>query len=159
MSIELVRIDDRLIHGQVVMAWSKTVAVNRMVVIDDQVAVDAIRKILLATVAPPGIKVSVFTAEEGIEALQKKKFGNEKLLLLFTNPMTILTLLENGIPINKVNIGGMSFSPGKTQLIQAVSVDEKDRYAFKKLHEQGVELTIQILPNDAPIDMMTKLTS
>ncbi len=159
MSIELVRIDDRLIHGQVVMAWSKTVAVNRMVVIDDKVAVDAIRKILLATVAPPGIKVSVFTTEQGIEALQENKFGNEKLLLLVTNPITILALVEGKIPISKVNIGGMSYRAGKTQLIQAVSVDEEDRHAFKKLHEHGVEMTIQILPNDVPINIMTKLES
>lgn len=157
MGIELVRIDDRLIHGQVVMAWSKAVAVKRMVVIDDKVAVDAIRKMLLETVAPPGIKVSVLTAEQGIEALQNKKFGNEKLLLLVTNPMTILTLIEGEIPISTVNIGGMSFSQGKTQLTKAVSVDEQDRTAFKKLHEYGVELNIQILPNDTPVDIMTKI--
>lgn len=83
MSIELVRIDDRLIHGQVVMAWSKAIAVKRMVVIDDQVAGDAIRKMLLETVAPPGVKVSVFTVEQGIQALLlANQFGNEKLLLL-----------------------------------------------------------------------------
>lgn len=157
MSIELVRIDDRLIHGQVVMAWSKAVSVKRMVVIDDKVAVDAIRKMLLETVAPPGVKVSVLTAKQGIEALHTKKFGNEKLLLLFTNPMTILTLIEGEIPICKVNIGGMSFSQGKTQLTKAVSVDEEDRIAFKKLHQHGVELNIQILPNDTPVDIMTKI--
>lgn len=157
MNIELVRIDDRLIHGQVVMAWSKAVAVKRMVVIDDKVAVDAIRKMLLETVAPPGVKVSVLTAQQGVEALRNNTFGNEKLLLLFTNPMTILTLIDGGIPIDKVNIGGMSFSQGKTQLTKAVSVNEEDRTAFKKLHEHGVDLHIQILPNDTPVDIMTKI--
>lgn len=158
MSIELVRIDDRLIHGQIVMAWSKAVAVKRMVVIDDKVAADAIRKMLLETVAPPGVKVSVFTVLEGIEALQTNKFGNEKLLVLCTNPMTILLLIEGGIKINKVNIGGMSFSQGKTQVTKAVSVDENDRKAFKQLHEHGVILAIQILPNDTPVDIMSKIS-
>lgn len=157
MGIELVRIDDRLIHGQVVMAWSKAIAVKRMVVIDDKVAVDAIRKMLLETVAPPGVKVSVLTAAQGVEALHSQKFGNEKLLLLFTNPTTILTLIEGNIPISKVNIGGMSFSQGKTQLTKAVSVGEEDRIAFKKLHELGIDLTIQILPNDTPVNIMTKI--
>lgn len=157
MSIELVRIDDRLIHGQVVMAWSKAVAVKRMVVIDDKVATDVIRKMLLETVAPPGVKVSVFTVSEGIQTLQNKKFGNEKLLLLCTNPMTIMSLIEGGIEINKVNIGGMSFSQGKTQVTKAVSVDEDDRNAFKRLHEHGVVLEIQILPNDTPVDIMSKI--
>lgn len=157
MSIELVRIDDRLIHGQIVMAWSKAVAVKRILVIDDKVAADAIRKMLLEMVAPPGVKVSVLTASQGIEALLNNKFGKEKLLLLFTNPMTIMKLIEGGVLINKVNIGGMSFSQGKTQLTKAVSVDDDDRNAFKKLHEHGVVLQIQILPNDAPIDIMTKI--
>jgi mannose/fructose/sorbose-specific phosphotransferase system IIB component len=157
VSIELVRIDDRLIHGQIVMAWSKAIAVKRMVVIDDQVAADVIRKMLLETVAPPGVKVSVFTTAQGIQALQDNKFGNEKLLLLCTNPMTIVLLIEGGIMINKVNIGGMSFSLGKTQLTKAVSVDENDRKAFKRLHEHGVVLEIQILPNDTPVDIMSKI--
>jgi len=157
MSIELVRIDDRLIHGQVVMAWSRAVVAQHLVVIDDKVATDEIRKILLKTVAPPHIKVSILTAKQGIEALLCDKFGNEKLLLLFTNPQTIMTLLEGGVKISTVNIGGMSFSPGKTQLTTAVSVNEQEHYAFKKLHAQGVALQIQMLPNDTPIDMMTKL--
>ena len=157
MGIELVRIDDRLIHGQVVMAWSKAVSVKRMVVIDDKVALDAIRKMLLETVAPPGVKVSVLTVAQGIEALRHEKFGKEKVLLLVTNPMTILSLLEGGIPIYKVNIGGMSFSQGKVQLTKAVSVNEEDKIAFRELHEQGVALHIQILPNDTPIDIMTKI--
>lgn len=157
MSIELVRIDDRLIHGQVVMAWSKAIAVKRMVVVDDQVAGDVIRKMLLETVAPPGVKVSVVTVEQGIQALLANQFGNEKLLLLCTNPMTILRLIEGGILIDKVNIGGMSFSQGKSQLTKAVSVDENDRNAFKQLHEHGVVLEIQILPNDTPVDIMSKI--
>jgi len=158
VSIELVRIDDRLIHGQVVMAWSKAVAVKRMVVIDDKVAADVIRKMLLETVAPPGVKVSVFTVAQGIEALHSRKFGNEKILLLCTNPMTVMMLIEGGIRISKVNIGGMSFSQGKVQLTKAVSVDEHDRNAFKQLHENGVVLEIQILPNDTPVDIMTKIS-
>jgi len=158
VSIELVRIDDRLIHGQIVMAWSKAVDIKRMVVVDDKVAGDVIRKMLLETVAPPGVKVSVFTVTQGIEALLTHKFGNEKLLLLCTNPMTIMMLIDGGVSISKVNIGGMSFSQGKTQLTKAVSVDEQDRNAFKKLHEHGVVLQIQILPSDTPVDIMTKLS-
>lgn len=157
MSIQLVRIDDRLIHGQVVMAWSRAVAVKRMVVIDDKVAADGIRKMVLETVAPPGIKVSVLTVEQGIEALQSNQFGDEKLLLLLASPMTVMSLLAGGVEISTVNIGGMSFRQGKKQLTKAVSVDEQERNAFKKLHALGVILQIQILPNDKPIDIMTKL--
>ncbi|AIF50632.1 PTS sugar transporter subunit IIB [Pelosinus sp. UFO1] len=157
MSIELVRIDDRLIHGQVVMAWSKAVSIKRIVVIDDKVAKDLIRKMLLETVAPPGVKVSVLNTLDGIEYLKSNANDNEKLLLLFTNPATIVTLVENGVAITKVNIGGMSFMQGKTQLTKAVSLDEDDKNAFKALHKCGIILQIQVLPNDSPVDIMTKI--
>jgi len=157
MSIELVRIDDRLIHGQVVMAWSRAMSIERLVVIDDKVATDEIQKILLKTVAPSHIKVSILTAEEGIEALQGNKFGNEALLVLVTNPQTIIALIGGGVKISTVNIGGMSFNPGKTQVTKAVFVDAQERNAFEKLHAQGVALQIQMLPNDTPIDIMTEL--
>jgi len=157
MSIQLVRIDDRLIHGQVIIAWSKVAAVQRMVVIDDKVAADVIRKILLQTIAPPGVSVSVLTVAQAIEMLSNDSVVNEKLFLLFSNPTDILALVAGGIMIHKVNIGGMSFGQGKTELTKAVSVDEQDRSAFRKLHQHGVILEIQMLPNDTPIDVMSKI--
>lgn len=157
MRIELVRIDDRLIHGQVVMAWCKTMLIDRIVVIDDKVALDFIRKMFIETVAPPGIKVSVLDVAQGIECFKKDSFAEEKLLLLVTNPVTILTLVEKGLEIGKVNIGGMSFSQGKTQVTKAVSIHDVDKQAFKELHRHGIALQIQILPHDIPIDLMTEI--
>lgn len=157
MSIELVRIDDRLIHGQVIIAWSKVAAVQRMVVIDDKVAADMIRKMLLQTIAPPGVSVSILTVAQAIEMLSNDSFANEKLFLLFSNPTDMLALVIGGIIIHKVNIGGMSFGQGKMQLTKAVSIDEQDKSAFKKLHQHGVILEIQMLPNDNPIDVMSKI--
>jgi PTS system sorbose-specific IIB component len=101
--------------------------------------------------------VSILSETQGLEALRNNKFGNEKLLLLFTNPLSIVKLIAGGVTIGKVNIGGMGFSQGKLQLTQAISVDENDKEAFKRLNEYGVLLQIQILPSDTPIDIMTKL--
>lgn len=157
IGIELVRIDDRLIHGQVVMVWSKVVPLKRIVVIDDKVAVDVIRKMFLETVAPPGVMVSVLNVAQGIDSLKNNSFGDEKLLLLFTNPETIVTLVESGVKLNKVTIGAMSYSRGKTKLTKAVSLDDADKNAFKELHKHGIILQIQVLPSDAPVDIMTKI--
>lgn len=157
MSIELVRIDDRLIHGQIIMAWSKAVQVERIVVIDDLVATDVIQKMLFETVAPPGIKVAILDVGQGIECLKSNLFGDEKLLLLVTNPSTLVTMVENGVKISKVNIGGMSFSQGKSLLTKAVSLDHTDKNHFEKLHKYGIVLQIQVLPNDVPVDIMTQI--
>jgi mannose/fructose/sorbose-specific phosphotransferase system IIB component len=155
--IELVRIDDRLIHGQIVMAWSKAVSVERIVVIDNQVANDLIHKILLETVSPPGVKLSIFDVVQGIEYLKKDSFSEEKVLLLVTKPATILALVESGLRFSKINIGGMSFGPGRKQLTKAVAIDDADKHAFKELHKWGIMLQIQVLPNDIPVDLMTQI--
>ena len=157
MSIELVRIDDRLIHGQIIMAWSKAVPVERIVVIDDMVATDVIRKMLFETVAPPGIKVAILDVGQGIECLKNNLFNDEKLLVLVTNPATLVNMVENGVKLTKVNIGGMSFRRGKNPLTKAVSLDSDDKKDFEKLHNYGIVLQIQVLPNDIPVDIMSQI--
>jgi mannose/fructose/sorbose-specific phosphotransferase system IIB component len=157
LSIELVRIDDRLIHGQIIMAWSKAVPVERIVVIDDMVATDVIRKMLFETVAPPGIKVAILDVGQGIECLKNNLFNDEKLLVLVTNPATLVNMVENGVKLTKVNIGGMSFRRGKNPLTKAVSLDSDDKKDFEKLHNYGIVLQIQVLPNDIPVDIMSQI--
>lgn len=157
MNIKLIRIDDRLIHGQIVMAWTKAVEVKRIVVINDKVFLDAIRKMLLETVAPPGIKVSVLSVKDGITKLQDGSFEGQDLMILFTNPTDVLAVKTAGVPLNTINIGGMSFSQGKNQLTKAISVDAADIEAFKQLHSLGCDLQIQVVPSDSVIDMMTKI--
>ncbi len=157
MGIELVRIDDRLIHGQIVMAWCKTMAIEHIVVIDDEVALDLIRKMLLKAVTPPGINVSVLNVIQGVESLKMDAFAEEKLLILAANPTTILHLVENGLAISKVNIGGMSFSQGKVPVTKAVSLSDTDKQAFRELHEHGIDLQIQLLPHDTPLDLMLEI--
>lgn len=157
MSIELVRIDDRLIHGQIIMAWCKAVPVERIVVIDNMVAADVFRKVLFETVAPPGIKVAVLDVSQGIECFKNNIFGDEKLLVLVTNPATLVIMVENGVKLSKVNIGGMSFSQGKKVLMQAVSINNTDKNDFEKLYNYGIVLQMQVLPNDVPVDIMTQI--
>lgn len=86
MDIRLVRIDDRLIHGQVATVWAKVTKVNRILVVSDEVAKDTLRKTLLKQAAPPGVAVNVITIDKMISIADDPKFGSFKALLLFTNP-------------------------------------------------------------------------
>ena len=143
MKIVLTRIDDRLIHGQVATVWSKATNCQRIIVCDDEVAKDKIRSTLLKQVAPAGIKSHVVTLDKAIRVYNNPKYENDRCLLLFTNPSSVLYLVEHGVPIKSVNIGGMSFHEGKHQITSAVSVDDTDIAAFKKLNEMGIELEIR----------------
>ena len=157
MNIVLARIDDRLIHGQVVTVWSKVTNCQRIIVCDDDVANDKIRATLLKQVAPAGIKSHVVGLDKAIRVYNNPKYENDRCLLLFTKPASVLYLVEHGVDIKSVNIGGMSFHEGKKQLTKAISVDEDDIEAFKKLNEKGITLEIRIVASDKPQNLMDVL--
>lgn len=157
MKIVLARIDDRLIHGQVATVWSKVTGCQRIIVCDDDVAKDTIRATLLKQVAPAGIKSHVVDLDKAIRVYENPKYADDKCLLLFTNPTSVLYLVEHGVPITSVNIGGMSFKEGKHQITGAVSVDDKDIEAFKKLNEKGIELEIRKVDTDSKVMLMDVL--
>ncbi|SEJ97613.1 PTS system, mannose-specific IIB component [Propionispira arboris] len=157
MKINLCRIDDRLIHGQVATVWAHEANAGRIIVCSDEVANDTIRKTLVLQVGPPGIKVSVVDIEKAIRVYNNPKYEQDTVFFLFVCPQDVLKMIEGGVPIKSVNIGGMAFKEGKKQITKAVSIDDVDREAFQKMHELGVELEIRPIVNDAKIDIMSKL--
>lgn len=154
MKIALARIDDRLIHGQVATRWTKETNVTRIIVVSDEVAADNVRKTLLTQVAPPGVTAHVVDVAKMIRVWNNPKYAGERVMLLFTNPTDVERLVEAGVKITSVNIGGMAFRQGKTQVNNAVSVDEKDIIAFKKLNERGIELEVRKVSSDQRLKMM-----
>jgi len=154
MKIGLARIDDRLIHGQVATRWTKETNVSRIIVVSDEVANDHVRKTLLTQVAPPGVTAHVVDVAKMIRVWNNPKYGSDRVMLLFTNPTDVLRVVEQGVEITSVNIGGMAFRQGKTQVNNAVSVDEKDIEAFRQLHARGIELEVRKVSNDPRLKMM-----
>ncbi|MNV56819.1 PTS system mannose-specific EIIAB component [compost metagenome] len=157
MEISFVRIDDRLIHGQVATVWVKEVKCNKIIAVSDEVAADTLRKTLLLQVSPPGIKAYVVTIDKAIEAYNNPKYADFKTLFLFTNPTDVLRVVEGGVPFKSVNVGGMCYKEGKKQITGAVSVDSQDVEAFRKLHEKGIELEIRKVASDPKMNLISKI--
>ncbi|HHA2009152.1 PTS mannose transporter subunit IIAB [Enterobacter quasimori] len=154
MVIGLARIDDRLIHGQVATRWTKETNVRRIIVVSDEVAADTVRKTLLTQVAPPGVTAHVVDVAKMIRVYNNPKYAGERVMLLFTNPTDVERIVEGGVKITSVNIGGMAFRQGKTQVNNAISVDEKDIEAFNKLNARGIELEARKVSTDQKLKMM-----
>ena len=156
MKINLVRIDDRLIHGQVATVWSKEANAQRIIICSDEVAKDQIRKTFFYRWTSRS-KVSVVDVAKAVRVYNNPKYEKDTVFFLYTCPQDVLRMAEAGVPIKSVNIGGMSFKTGKTQITKAVSVDESDIAAFKKLHEMGIELEIRPVATDKKVDLMSKI--
>ena len=154
MVIGLARIDDRLIHGQVATRWTKETNVTRIIVVSDEVAADTVRKTLLTQVAPPGVTAHVVDVAKMIRVYNNPQYAGDRVMLLFTNPTDVERIVEQGVKITTVNIGGMAFRQGKTQVNNAISVDEKDIEAFKKLNARGIELEARKVSTDQKLKMM-----
>ena len=159
MQIRLARIDDRLIHGQVVTVWSKEAQAERILIVDDGVAKDDIRKVLLKQAAPPGVKVNVVNVEKSIKVFNNSKYGPEKVMFLFTGPSAPLRMIKAGVPITSVNIGGMQFKEGRTQVTKACSVDHQDAADCKELMNLGIELDLRVVVSDKKEDFGKKLSA
>lgn len=159
MKIELARIDDRFIHGQVLTKWVKLRPINRIIIVSDAVAQDEMRKTLVLSVAPPNVKASAVTVDKMVRAYQSPRYTNDSVMLLFERPEDIVELVEKGVQLKEINVGGMRFEKNRQQITKAVSVSPSNVEAFKKLHELGVRLELRQLPGDTSIDFYQELLS
>ncbi|MDG6363176.1 PTS mannose transporter subunit IIAB [Glaesserella parasuis] len=155
--IGLARIDDRLIHGQVATRWTKESRVSRIVVVNDDVAKDSVRSMMLKSVAPPGVTAHVVPVDKMIRVYNNPEYANERMMLLFTNPTDVVRLMEAGVEFKSINIGGMAYKDGKKMITSAVAVDDKDIEAFKVLDAKGIELDVRKVSNDSRQYMMDLL--
>jgi mannose/fructose/sorbose-specific phosphotransferase system IIB component len=153
MPISLIRIDDRLIHGQVVVGWSKFIQADHIIVADDKVAGDITQRMLYEMVVPPGMKVNIFTIREAAEFLKSNQNTSERIILLFSTPQDVLSYSRFGGPVKSLNVGGMRYEPGKRQIAQSISMDDADAHAFRELRQQGIEIEGRAVPTDHPLDI------
>lgn len=158
IDIAAVRIDTRLLHGQVATAWTKQIAPNRIIVVSDGVAHDELRKTMIEQAAPPGVPANVVPISKMVEVAKDPRFGATKAFLLFETPQDLLKCIEGGVDIKKVNIGSMAHSVGKVVVTNAIAMGEDDVKTIERLRELGVEFEARKVPSDASenVDAMLK---
>jgi Phosphotransferase system, mannose/fructose/N-acetylgalactosamine-specific component IIB len=153
MAIELVRIDDRLVHGQIVQGWLKVIDINKIVVVSDAIADDQMQQMLLSMAVPSNIELEIKTVKEASVSALNGNYSKIKTMMLFSNPTDVLAVIESGVDFKSVNVGGMHFCPGKKQLLCNLSVDDKDIYALEAIHCKGIEIEGRVLPADNRVDI------
>nr|WP_202112684.1 PTS sugar transporter subunit IIB [Gilliamella sp. Pas-s95] len=156
MPINLTRIDDRLIHGQVITTWVKNYDIEQVLIINDKVAMDKVQQSVLTMSAPPELKVLVFGVQQFIDIIKKTPI-KKRTMLLFTNSIDVNKLIDGGLEIEKLNVGGMRMQEGRHQLSRAVSVTPEEKQAFKHIIEKNVKVEIQMVPKDPIIELETLL--
>jgi mannose/fructose/N-acetylgalactosamine-specific phosphotransferase system component IIB len=157
MPIVLLRVDDRLIHGQVTMGWGHVLHPDRIVVVNDRVAESTWEKELCFAAVPLEMKASILSMTEGIQQLTHQDNG-ERLLVLVDSPGDAIRLIEGGVPVHEVNIGGMHFCEGKRQILPFVCVNPLDIEHLRTLDRMGINFDCRDVPTSRRIDLKALLS-
>jgi mannose/fructose/N-acetylgalactosamine-specific phosphotransferase system component IIB len=148
MPLILARIDDRLIHGQVILGWSRVLKPDRIAVANDRVARSAWERNVFAASVPPPTKVSFSTLDEAAVELMNSTAA-ENVMMLFESVGDVYAMVEKGVPLAEVNVGGLHFREGTRELLPFVFVSDEDRTLLGRLAQRGVKLLAQDLPGNA----------
>lgn len=152
-----VRIDTRLLHGQVATAWTKQVNPDRILVVSDAVSHDDLRKNMIIQAAPPGVHVHVIPISKLIEVDKDPRFGATKAMILFETPQDLLRAEEGGVEFPEVCIGSMAASVGKTVINKAIACDAEDVETLKAIRDKGTHFYVQKVPSDHVDDIWALL--
>jgi PTS system mannose-specific IIB component len=150
VAVEFARIDDRLLHGQVITTWVHDLRLEQCIVVSGAVEKDEFQRRLLEMAAPEGMRVVFFSPEKLARIAQANPI-RRRTMLLFNDPRDVLTLLENGFKLENLNIGGMKNDGRKRQIAKAVAVSGEDEALLRKIADAGVRLSIRMVPAEDEI--------
>lgn len=153
--IILYRVDDRLVHGQVVEGWVPHLRAEELAVVSDEIAGDEMRRTIMRFATPEDVDLRILTVEEASAYLQEAEKNSRKVLLLLPGLAEALELSRRGLKIPSLNIGGMHYSAGKNLSIgKAIFLNDEDCAALKALSSSGIEIEGRGVPSDKPLDLM-----
>ena len=152
-NIIFARVDDRLIHGQVVTEIVPTHNINHIIIVDDITASDNMQGRILKALAPSGVQVSVHSIESATENLKRDFNPKERVLVLAKTPITFKQLHKNGILFEAINIGGMGTRDDRSILIKNVGANEEERKSIKELLDNDVDVYYQLVPEQKKYEL------
>ena len=156
--ITLARVDDRLVHGQVMQVWTKGRGTNAATVIDDATAADEFMKeIYESTQSTGGLAIKVFSSDSIVDEWNKNQFGDDNVALIFKSIAYAKKAVDGGVPIKELNVGGIAIKPGTTKVIESVGLSKDDAELCKALDAAGVKVYFQKIPSSENVSLSAAL--
>ena len=146
-----IRIDDRLIHGQVATLWTNELSITRIMVVNNEVAANEVQKTMLRIAAPSNVSTSLISEEKTVTNIKGGKYKGQRVLMIVKDPETIIRLMDSGLDIKKINVGNMSTRENTHHIKPSVSITPEEEKAFHQLLDRGVEITAIMVPTDKKV--------
>jgi len=148
--IKMIRVDYRLLHGQVAVSWVGTLGVDALLLVSDTLKNDKLRMETLALAKPSGIKVVVKNTDEAINVIKSGKTERYSMFVI-CETVGIADRLAREFGVKSINLGNISFGEGKRKLSKSVYVDPNEEKTIKSLVDDGYDLFIQMVPTENKI--------
>ena len=142
------RIDDRLLHGQVVVSWIPYLKAKKVVIADDEYANDEFMRELIKSSSPEGVNADIKTIDEAAEFL---KLDNENTVLVLLKSIEGLKELVSKVKIKSINVGGLGAAKGRKRYYNSIHLSDEELNILKDMANDNVDVEIRILPKDKPI--------
>ncbi|EGP5038065.1 PTS sugar transporter subunit IIB [Enterococcus faecium] len=155
--IKFIRIDYRLLHGQVVFSWSKSLQINRILVVNDEAANDEFKKMSLELSKPQGIKLNIFTVENTLTKISKIEALSENIMMIFGNTKDVRQFCESYSNVKEINYGGIIKKEGSKQFSNAIFLTENEIEDAKVLKSMGIKQFMQQVPTSKKEDLNTMI--
>lgn len=151
MSVVLTRIDDRLIHGQVVVGWVQALHARRIVLVNDEVCDNAWEQELYALGVPSTLQVQFVSVEQAAERLPEWQEDQTRTIMLLADVESMVRLSERTDVISTVNVGGLHDQDGRTQRLSYVYLSDDEVRLLRGLSDRGIMVTAQDVPTARPV--------
>ena len=153
MPVILFRVDDRLVHGQVTVAWGAWLTPDRIVLVNDDVAGTDWKREMYADADSMGVPISIHTKDEFAAASAEGRWDVERALVVVETPSDLLDLVRAGVRVEEANVGGLHHAEGTREVLPYVYVDDADVAALRELARFGVRLEARDVPQAGSVDL------
>ncbi|HDS17187.1 MAG TPA: PTS mannose/fructose/sorbose transporter subunit IIB [Proteobacteria bacterium] len=158
MRTVLYRVDDRLIHGQIVAAWVPYTRATRIVVADNQLPANLLQSRIIRLAAPPKLRVEILSVRQAASLIGQQRSGpGLQTIMLFAGLEAVVQALDEGLFLTELNLGNLRQAPGKLQIAESISLSRAEIGCLQKLEKEGLKITIQPVPSSPEVDVFALL--
>jgi len=152
MSIALYRIDDRLVHGQVMTAWARIFDITKIIVADDATAKNTFLCDIMKMAVPSGCSVQILTVADAVPVIQASGSG-EKAIVLVKAPAALRELRDLGVEIKEINVGNVGAGPGRKAVMRSTQLTKQEYDTLVGLAAEGIHIYFQMLPEAKSMEL------